>query len=82
MRTPLWILDFTENSRSARFFDTWWKAYMENVRAYISLDDFFTFTKYPGLDPENCTQEYNCPGLDKGVYPNMRKMVLGISVTF
>ena len=58
------------------------KAYMENVRAYISLDDFFTFTKYPGLDPENCTQEYNCPGLDKGVYPNMRKMVLGISVTF
>ncbi len=58
------------------------KAYMENVRAYISLDDFFTFTKYPGLDPENCTLEYNCPGLDKGVYPNMRKMVLGISVTF
>ena len=58
------------------------KAYMENVRAYISLDDFFTFTKYPGLDPETCTQEYNCPGLDKGVYPNMRKMVLGISVTF
>ena len=58
------------------------KAYMENVRAYISLDDFFTFTKYPGLDPENCTQEYNCPGLDKGVYPNMAKLVLGLSVTF
>ena len=58
------------------------KAYMENVRAYISLDDFFTFTKYPGLDPETTTQEYNCPGLDKGVYPNMRKMVLGLSVTF
>ena len=58
------------------------KAYIENVRAYISLDDFFTFTSYPGLDPENCTQEYNCPGLDKGVYPNMRKMVLGLSITF
>ena len=58
------------------------KVYMQNVRAYISLDDFFTFTKYPGLDPETCTQEYNCPGLDKGVYPNMRKMVLGLSVTF
>ena len=58
------------------------KAYMENVRAYISLDDFFTFTSYPGLDPETCTQEYNCPGLDKGVYPTMKKMVLGISVTF
>ena len=58
------------------------KAYMENVRAYISLDDFFTFTSYPGLDPETCTQEYNCPGLDKGVYPTMKKMVLGVSVTF
>ncbi|WP_231488020.1 TonB-dependent receptor [Prevotella sp. MA2016] len=58
------------------------KVYMQNVRAYISLDDFFTFTKYPGLDPETSTQEYNCPGLDKGNYPNMRKMVLGLSVTF
>ena len=55
---------------------------MENVRAYVSLDDFFCFTKYPGLDPETCTQEYNCPGLDKGVYPTMKKLVLGVSVTF
>lgn len=58
------------------------KAYMQNVRAYISLDDYFTFTKYPGLDPETCTQEYNCPGLDKGAYPNMKKIVLGFSITF
>ena len=58
------------------------KVYMQNVRAYISLDDFFTFTSYPGLDPETTTQEYNCPGLDKGVYPTMKKMVLGLSVTF
>ncbi len=58
------------------------KAYMQNVRAYVSFDDFFTFTSYPGLDPETCTQEYNCPGLDKGAYPNMSKMVLGLSVTF
>jgi hypothetical protein len=55
---------------------------MENVRAYISLDDFFTFTSYPGLDQETTTQGYNCPGLDKGVYPTMKKMVLGLSVTF
>ena len=58
------------------------KAFIENVRAYVSLDDFFTFTSYPGLDPETTTQEYNCPGLDKGVYPTMKKMVLGLSVTF
>ena len=58
------------------------KIYMENVRAYISLDDFFTFTKYPGLDPETTTIEYNRPGIDAGGYPTMRKMVLGLSVTF
>ena len=58
------------------------KASIENVRAYISLDNFFTCTNYPGLDPETCNQNYNGPGLDKGAYPNMRKMVLGVSVTF
>ncbi len=57
-------------------------AFIENARVYVSLDDFFTFTKYPGLDPETCTNEYNCPGLDKGAYPNMSKMVFGVSVTF
>ena len=58
------------------------QAFIENARIYVSFDDFFTFTKYPGLDPETCTNEYNCPGLDKGAYPNMRKMVFGVSVTF
>lgn len=58
------------------------QAFIENARVYVSLDDFFTFTKYPGLDPETCTNEYNCPGLDKGAYPNMSKMVFGVSVTF
>lgn len=58
------------------------KAYIQNARVYLSLDDFFTFTKYPGLDPETCTQQYNGLGLDKAVYPNMSKLVLGVSVTF
>ncbi len=58
------------------------KAFMQNVRAYLSLDDFFTFTKYPGLDPETVTSKYNAPGIDDAAYPNMRKFVLGVSVTF
>ena len=58
------------------------KIAIDNLRAYISLDDFFTFTSYPGLDPETTTQGYNCPGLDKGTYPIMKKMILGVSVTF
>ena len=58
------------------------KIFIDDLRAYVSLDNFFTFTSYPGLDPETCTQEYNCPGLDKGAYPNMKKIVIGVSVTF
>lgn len=58
------------------------KAFVENARVYVSLDDFFTFTKYPGLDPETTTSSFNGPGLDKGGYPTMSKVVLGVSVTF
>lgn len=58
------------------------KAYIENLRLYVSLDDFFTFTTYPGLDPETCSVGTNGLGLDTGAYPNMRKMVLGASITF
>ena len=39
MRTPLWILDFTENGRSARFFETWWKAFRENSSEPVPDDD-------------------------------------------
>lgn len=52
------------------------KVFIDNARFYVSLDDFFTFTKYPGLDPETCTNEYNCPGLDKGAYPIMKRWYL------
>ena len=58
------------------------KIAIDNLRAYISLDDFFTFTSYPGLDPETTTADYNRLGLDRGAYPTMKKMVLGVSVTF
>lgn len=58
------------------------KVFMQNVRAYVSFDDFFTFTDYPGLDPETCSVGSNGIGLDAGAYPNMAKIVLGASITF
>lgn len=54
---------------------------IENLRIYMSLDDFFTFTEYPGLDPE-ITGIGNALGVDKGNYPTSRKVVAGISITF
>lgn len=57
------------------------KVKIENVRIYGSLDDFFTFTKYPGFDPE-VTGVGSSLGVDKGSYPNSKKVVFGLNVTF
>lgn len=57
------------------------KIKVENLRIYASLDDFFTFTKYPGFDPE-ITGAGNALGVDKGNYPTSKKVVAGLSITF
>jgi TonB-linked SusC/RagA family outer membrane protein len=53
----------------------------ENIRVYCSLDDFITFTKYSGFDPETVGAG-NSTGLDKGNYPSSRKVVFGLNLTF
>ena len=59
------------------------KAYISMFRVYVSLDDFFTITNYPGLDPETAsTNNTTGAGLDWGSYPTMKKLVLGVNVTF
>ncbi len=57
---------------------------MSNLRAYVSLDDWFTFTKYPGLDPETSYAGSSASGLgiDYGAYPISRKLVFGVNVSF
>ena len=59
------------------------KAAISNLRLYVSLDDFFTITKYPGLDPATASvNSSNAAGLDWGSYPTMQKVVLGVNLTF
>lgn len=58
------------------------KAGMVNARIYASLDDFFTFTKYPGVDPEVGNNGGNSIGMDRGGYPIPRKATIGVNVTF
>ena len=62
------------------------KIALSSLRAYISLDDWFTFTKYPGLDPEtsNMGASSNGSGLgiDFGQYPISKKLVFGVNVSF
>lgn len=57
------------------------KISIDNLRIYGSLEDYFTFTDYPGFDPE-VTGVGSALGVDKGSYPNSKKVVVGLSVTF
>ena len=55
---------------------------MTSLRLYLSLDDFFTFTKYKGIDPEVGSFSNNSQGIDRGLYPNASRFMTGLSVTF
>ena len=48
------------------------KVRIERIRLYGSLENFFTFTKYKGFDPE-------VSGLN---YPSMKQAVAGINLSF
>ena len=59
------------------------KALISNLRFFVSLDDFFTITTYPGCDPETATTgNYNGMGYDAGTYPTTRKVIFGVNLTF
>ncbi|WP_018463157.1 SusC/RagA family TonB-linked outer membrane protein [Segatella paludivivens] len=58
------------------------KIAVSNARVYLSLDDFFTFTKYKGFDPEASANATSGMGIDKGVYPMSKKFVLGFNIDF
>jgi hypothetical protein len=65
-----------------------------NIRVYVSAQNLFTFTKYPGLDPEMQTSDnaQNDPnhgnegdlavGIDWGTYPSARIFNFGIDIGF
>ena len=61
------------------------KVLINRLRCYVSLDDYFTFTKYIGADPETATASNNgasSAGYDNGTYPQSRKVIFGLNVTF
>ncbi len=56
---------------------------ISNLRFYVSLDDWFTFTKYDGFDPEaSSAGSGSRQGVDTAVYPISKKFVTGINFTF
>ncbi|WP_010664587.1 SusC/RagA family TonB-linked outer membrane protein [Marinilabilia salmonicolor] len=55
---------------------------LSKARVFVSLDDYFTFTDYKGLDPEAGSTNIQTQGVDRGVYPIPGKVLFGLSVNF
>ena len=58
------------------------KFLISSMKVYVSLEDYFTFTSYPGLDPEAMTNTTAGMAVDKGAYPISKKLSFGVNVTF
>ena len=63
-------------------FDSNASGFMKGARLFVSLEDFFTFTKYVGMDPEVGSGDDRSQGIDRGVYPLPKKIMFGANVSF
>lgn len=64
------------------FNNSLFKDKIDRLRLYVSFDDYFTFTNYPGMDPAAGTGRDNGQGIDRGYYPTPRKVYFGLSFSF
>ena len=59
------------------------KVAISNLRVYTSLENFFCFTSYPGLDPETATaNSASSIGIDMGTYPTAKSLIFGVNLSF
>jgi hypothetical protein len=69
------------------------KIHIERFRFYVSANNLLTFTDYKGFDPEiginstGYTDVFSANrdlqlGIDRGVYPQSRMILIGINVGF
>ncbi len=60
------------------------KIRLSRLRVYLSLDNFFIITKYPGMTPKvgTNTGANNNYGIDHGTYPMARSVMIGTSISF
>ncbi|WP_276482951.1 SusC/RagA family TonB-linked outer membrane protein [Paraflavitalea pollutisoli] len=55
------------------------KAGLNKVRVYLTGNNLFTFTKYNGFDPEIGGDSF---GIDRGIYPQARALMVGLNLGF
>lgn len=76
------IKNITLGYRFPKFFGT---KVIKNARAYMNIQNLYTFTKYKGYNPEVNTVEGTdnlTPGMDFGTFPVTRTITLGLNLTF
>ncbi len=59
----------------------------DHFKVYVQAQNLFTFTKYSGLDPEINLRNFNSGsdrqiGVDEGVYPTPKSIIVGLSIGF
>ncbi len=58
---------------------------INGARFYVALDNFITFTKYSGYDPEfskNASPSHSEYGIDFGELPTLKNVILGLNFNF
>ena len=58
------------------------KAYIENLRFYVSAENLSTITNYKGVDPEFSRANVLNTGIDRLIYPFTRSFTIGAQLTF
>lgn len=57
------------------------KIAISKLRVFISLDNFFCITSYPGMDPESVSAT-SAIGMDYGDYPSPKTLTFGANLSF
>ena len=63
------------------FPDKWFGGYVNGVRAYVSAQNVYTFTKYKGYNVDFAGGTFT-PGLNYCSYPSARTFMLGMRFSF
>jgi len=59
------------------------KLFVDHLEVYVSAQNLFTITSYPGYDPEaNSSEGARTQGLEMGVVPNPRTYTMGLKIGF
>lgn len=56
--------------------------WISELKIYATMDNYFTFTKYPGLDPESrSSTDASTMAIDYGGYPIPKSITFGLNIT-